>query len=212
MSKSKNFFEQFNVMYESALDAGNADLVEILDSLRGFVETTEFMQRSTYDYVGRFFDHSNREIAMLDGVTDVAVHRKKSRHSDRLFELFGEDLFNLVYEADPVSAIQRRIDAATQIAGGAGTGKDLLVPSVAAYLYREIDSGSSSDEINIRDCKKEAYFLAAYSKATLDQSINSLDQDKLSYLLAVIEGKAGTVSERNSLSEGLRSGIRLGLL
>lgn len=198
MSRVSNFFRSYNRLSKEAKAAGRDDILTILEDVRKFVTTENFMERATYDGVGDFFEYTDKQLSDLQGGSTSSYAMKRRRHSDRLYVLFGEGFFDLAYSEEGVSEMAAVLEQVKSSLNGL-TAKELLPGVVRSYLEdEEYPLG-----IRVSDCPKEAYVLRAFSVSGIKSTIDSVDRGKLAYLIAVLNGEEGTVDEQNALRGGM---------
>lgn len=139
---------------------------------------------------------SDKDAALALGISEVTARVHKRNASIELYKVFGEDFFSLLMEYElNKEEISRRIDLLS-----ASTTKSSELLPIEIYTrikgeYKPLKRGDYS----INECLQEINFLSIYSVQRALSELSQLDLNKLRYILAMLDGRAGTTADRYQL-------------
>lgn len=190
----KNFLGKMLVLKEDITSTRNKEQANDYISLRNFVKSCAYFN---YKYAVKLVHSylsgkSTDEIANMLDISPSVCRDHLKEASDRLYMIFGDDFFDLFEDyASNKETIQSKIHYASFMTGDSS---QFIFPEVVASI--PVSRVKVRKAYTVYDCKKELEFLLTYSKPVMQESISSLDFEKLNYILRVMDGVDGTQDER----------------
>lgn len=196
---SASFYRLYNSTLTTLAKKNDSVLIERLKQVVIFADTVEyFSSRGNHSAGADLFDLKVDELCAKYDIKRAGIVSMKRRHSNRLFELFGRDFFDLFESHDNIPEIDKRIeDAYTETDPKLSISSSDFVPSDVVKSVSAV-SHSQLKGIKMQDCGNEAQFLITHSKATLSNELESLDLARVKFLLGVLDGNIGTPQERRA--------------
>lgn len=193
VSKKVNFFQRLNDARKYAKNERDRELYSALTSVEKYVKTGRYCQVAPDDYTAFYAVRllPQTEAADTLNISVNSYNFKKGRLSRRLYDLFGEDFFNLLYDADGAEQIEARLSDV----GDVRKSSDVILKQFNDAVKRHNVNG----EYSLKDCELEIKLLTRYSRSFLEEALDSIDVDKLGYLIELLDGRAKNASDRNQL-------------
>lgn len=198
--KKVNFFQRLNDARKYAKTEQDRDLYDSLTDVERYVKSGRYCQVSPNDYKD-FYEvrlTPQTEAAEALNVSVGSYNFKKGRLSRRLYELFGDDFFSLIYEADGSDKILGRLNDV----GDLRKSTDVLLKPFNDAVKKHNVNGT----YNLADCETEIQLVTRYSKSFLERALDLVDIDKLGYLINILDGDIKDVEARNTLFDLINGG------
>lgn len=175
--KKTNFFKQMELATSYMINTKNEEAYSFLVNVDKFIDkATVVTSKRRKQYLGlRFLTDS--EAAMVMGISESSVRRLKMETSDKLYELFSDKFFDILYSGnlDECKLI-------FSVVSGEITTEDICNSYLGAMLSPYT---LTKREYAIGECLDELKFLAKHSKFTIMKEFEDLDESKLGYLLSL---------------------------
>lgn len=189
---ASSFFKQLGYFNPTRLNSRTErvynQIVELVQSGK-FTTYSRVLEQVPLTLAG----NSDKDIALIMGLSETSVRISRQRMSRELYDLLGTDVFDILERQDSseLALLQNRLDNIKFV----GTS-DTLDPYVLAKL-RELTKGLDYDSnLPIRDYLDEIEFIIQHSRNYIDSSISKLNPRVLKYLLDMLDGKVGYVDDR----------------
>lgn len=169
------------------------ELREIYNSVYDFVVSGSYTSIKIGKKVIRYalLGKKDKEVAKLLGKDEHRIRDARKRISDSLYSIYGYDFFDLVYNGD-YDECNRRIFVVGELS-------KRPVDYVPLDIIDVLGSKECKGTYDIVDCFDEVNFLVNNCKASIERQLAYLDMDKLCYLIKVLDGTKGTVSDKYDL-------------
>lgn len=196
---SASFYRLYNSTLTTLAKKNDPILLDRLKQVVIFADTVEyFSSRGNHSAGADLFDLKVDELCEKYNIKRAGIISMKRRHSNRLFELFGRDFFDLFESHENIPEIDKRIeDAYTETDPQFSISATDFVPADVVKSVSIIQQ-TQLKGIKMQDCAQEAQFLITHSKATLANELESLDLARVKFLLGVLDGNIGTPQERRA--------------
>ena len=198
---TKNFFHRLQSLIEDAVEAEAKDLTAELEEVRKYVVSGKYMPRGTVTNLAQYLTLSDKEIASLSGDSVGAIVQRRSRYSNALYKVFGEDFFDLAYQSKGVERMRVRRELAVSSVDGKPKAEN-YIPAELATLGRSVDR---YEEFKLQDCEFEVRLIERYSRAGMRRSVERANSAKLQYVISMLEGNSGTPEEQLALRNAIES-------
>lgn len=196
---SKSFFKEMRRVKKRIEEERNVQAGRLYVKVEKFVLNCSY---SSYKYaktlVKLFLEgRSEKEISEVMGISEVTVrYHELTSLSNKLYSIYGKDFFNLMKDFyENKEELRRRV-----------LYVDCVEKNKYDYCVSNVISEAKEDysdlclsTYDIKDCSKELDFILKYSIKSIKEEMKQLDKDKLNYLLSVIDGEAGSVTDRCNL-------------
>lgn len=153
---------------------------------------------TTYKGATRFVElvlggYSDDQVAERLGVSNNTVRWREHELSCILYNIFGEDFFDMMKEPEEHMEKLEKLVYLTKV----DCRREEYVPiDVIASVNEAVSEEFKLDSMGLEDCLEEISFLAKYSIPGMVEELAGLDEYKLEYLFRVLEGSAGTLDDR----------------
>lgn len=160
---------------------------------KAWLRTKKFIEKGGYSkvrYDGEFASlvlggYDDEYLSRKYSIAPETVRGHRKRIGDALVSLLGEDFCQLFYNYKENSAeISKRI-----------SGFEVIELKSCDLFPKEVYPFVSSGvgvEFDLKDCVDEIEYLREYSLRAMESKRDSLDMNKLDYLINVIDGLSGT--------------------
>lgn len=168
-------------------------LKEIYNSVYDFVLSGSYTSIKIGSKVIRYtlLGKKDKEIAPLMGKDEHRIREARKKISDTLYSIYGYDFFDLIYEGN-YDECNKRIFLVGELS-------KKPVDYVPLDIIDVVGSRECKSTYDIVDCFDEVNFLVSNCRASIERQLAYLDMDKLCYLIKVLEGRKGTLSDKYDL-------------
>lgn len=193
---SRSFFTLYNLCRKDADTRCEEKLLRLLNEVEDYMRLGTY---SSYRYCKLFTSYlldglSESEIASAIGLKESTVRVTKRNLANSLFTMLGDDFFLVAGKGDSASIAEcrKRLYICNSYNSGCA---DYIPYDCRLEILKECPKSNLVD-VDIRDCKEEVSFLVRHSKQDISRGVALLDASKLKYLLDVLDGTAGSTSDR----------------
>ena len=154
--------------------------------VKAFVEEGEYSSfRKADDFVKMLLSgYTDEYIARALGISEVTVRVHKRNLSIALYDLFGDDFFDMLLD---YRNHQKDVEMRILIAQESNLSCfDFVSDDVVAGISLSLEGKSVEGDISFDDCSKEISFLVRHSKQKIKGELKSLDASKLLYLIDLL--------------------------
>ena len=173
----------------------NEKQFEAYKELYEFIFSGSYTDYSKKDIFLSFEGASDDIIAVKLNLTVNAVRKVRSRISNDAYRALGTDIFELIESTE-----KEKWDEALlriKVASNNFTTANLF-PAELINLIRQSSIEESSFEFE--DCLPELNLLRWLSIPKMIDVMSNVDADRLNYILKVLDGKVGTISDRMKIA------------
>lgn len=196
----KSFFARLDSSLELASMQNRKELLSVLRDTKDWIKTGNFTNYKNKMKFLMCWGESNSYVAGITGLSESGVKVAKKSMSDSLYNQLGYDFFTLVSDGSSKSIAELRMRlnlAKKDIKVSDYISKDVL--DVVMSKSRDYEPGTCV----MSECAKEAAFLVKYSRGAIARQAEELDGKKLRYVLNVLCGEEGTITNRTFLIKTL---------
>lgn len=188
-----SFFSEYSKVELKAFEVRDEAKLKILFDTKEFANKCSYIKvKSAEDVCYYSWDKRSEEICRILGCSDTLVRNIRRKISDALYDVLGKDYLDMIDEGSRESL--RQCYLRLSIA-------DSNV-NIYNYFPRELvdiinRSAGTVKDFDTKDCRNEFLFLKRISLSYARNALSdgSVDPAKVEYMLRVLEGKAGTVSD-----------------
>ena len=164
-------------------------------SVQKFMEDGSF---STYKKAGtlcrlEMTGYSDERIAEYLNIKETTLRVHKRNISIELFNLFGEDFFDLLSDYDRNS---KELILRTKIVCIKNDDINKLIPTEITSYIDSKAVGLKDVDYSLSSCDDEISFVLRHSVSKLKTEMDLLDMRKLKYVLGLLRSECGTVRDR----------------
>lgn len=171
------------------------------DAGRAYLKVEKYIKKGGYSsvrYDGEFaslvmegFDDAY--IANKLGISEATARGHRRRVGKALESILGEDFCQLFYNYKENSEEIKKRTVGLEV--NDVTTSDLLPREVIGSTFGRKQNFS----FDLKDCEDELVFLEKHCLSTISSERSSLNEDKLAYLLDLIDGYCGKTGERTDV-------------
>lgn len=172
------FKEIISIDRDSLPDKGK----QLYDEISGFIFSGVWTKSEKTKSMLPIINDSADEIACKMGISKTNVLASRSQASDKLRKILGKNLHAKLLSAD--SKIFEDLRRKMQVAVAEVTEVSEIFPT---GILDFVPAEESSREFDLQDCGREVDFLASFSMESIRRRLQSLDEEKLKYLLGVLD-------------------------
>lgn len=145
----------------------------------------------------RCIDIKSVDAAKLSGISPNTVRSARSKASQRLYRIFGDDVFDGIICGD-----ERICKRTITIAMALTKGYDRIENFVPDLVLRHIEERSccSEKQYDLSEITSELKFLKSYNQILMKSRLNALDPDKLAYIFGMLKPSLLTGGEVPSVN------------
>lgn len=205
MGYRKSFFRELSDLREYALELRDKEVARIYKEVHTFVLTGEYSSIKNAKKLVKLIDigASEQVKAANLGISGDTVRVKTRDLSLRLYDLFGNDFFEMAKsgDIDKIRECKKRMYVALH---NSRDSSDYILDEVkmqTGYSDRVVSVSS----FDLDGCKSEISFLLRFSKLELLKELDDLNKSKLNYIASLLDGK-GDRDERYKVMSILDSG------
>ena len=202
----KSFFSTMLKCKKAIYESRNRSAAKAYLKVQDFVASGTYSKcRKAKELISLILDgHDAHYISDYYGLTYDTIRTEIRHISNELWEMFPSDFFDRLLEYndnsdfidDCLYSLENRDLTSEKIIFREVT-KELTMKGGNPYI------GSFSSE----EFSEELHFLLMYSTLFLKSDIEGIDVEKVFYLMDLLDGKAGTVTERAELLKSLERGM-----
>lgn len=133
----------------------------------------------------RYIERRSVDVAKLSGVSPNTVRSARSKASKRLYNIFGENVFDGIICGDE-SICKRTIVLSKALRNGYDRIENFIPDTILRNIENRITCNYEK-EYELSEMTEEIKFLKDYNQITMKSRFDSLDSDKLSYLLNLLK-------------------------
>lgn len=145
----------------------------------------------------RCIDIKSVDAAKLSGISPNTVRSARSKASQRLYRIFGDDVFDGIICGD-----ERICGRTITIARALTKGYDRIENFIPDAVLRHIEERSccSEKQYDLSEITSELKFLRLYNQILMKSRLNALDPDKLAYIFSMLKPSLLTGGEETSVN------------
>lgn len=196
---NKSFFRNMGLLKKQIVGSKNKEQGDIWLEVRSFMLSGCYSSyKQCKDLVSMIMSgYNDSYIARSFNVEETTVRIHKRNVSNDLYNLFGNDFFDLFEDfSSNKEEIKLRLVSAKLCNSGAN---DLLPDVISAMVSSSIGIEEPLNNIDLNSCHREISFLVRHSLDKIRNEFKGLDTLKVEYLLRVLNGKAGSAKDRQEL-------------
>lgn len=132
----------------------------------------------------RYMNMRAVDAAKYQGISPNTVRGARSKASGRLYDIFGDDVFEGI-----ISGNKRICDRTIVLARVLTKGYDRVENFIPDTVIRSIeDKGCCSEnQYELSEIKEEIEFFKSYNQITMKEKLCRLDADKLAYIFSLLK-------------------------
>lgn len=188
MAYQINFFTMLKRVRDESRESQRYDLAAVADRVVDYIATGKYMAKAPDFDTTRFMDVNDGDLAEIMGRTKNSVSVLKKRHSARLYQLFGDDFFDLFYVEGGINQLNTRLESV--FSKDTFQLNDFIHPKVLLEVAK-----SPKNEFSIKSCRNEIEFLRHFSSFAVEASLGFFDVEKIGYVSRILSGGEGTAKE-----------------
>lgn len=191
-----NFLKQLDLANSYMLSTKNEEGYSFLVKITKFVDEGSFINSKRRKQFIKLRNLADNEIASVMSITEASVRRLKMEVSDKLYELFSEKFFDILYSGNLEEC---------RLIFGVVSG-EMGIEDICNYSVSILASpyALSGVEYEVGECLEELKFLARHSNTTMLRELDNLDTKKLGYLLRLAQD-GGDLKKRIELAKVWRN-------
>lgn len=145
----------------------------------------------------RYIDRKSVEAAKLSDISPNTVRSARSKASQRLYRIFGDDVFEGIICGDEKSC-KRTITIAKALTKGYDRIENFVPDAVLHHV--EERSCCNEKQYELSEIQSELTFLRSYNQIRMKNVMNALDTDKLAYIFSILKPSSLTYGEDVSVN------------
>ena len=196
-----SFFNRLDNSYKSALRKDNFTLLSFISEVKDWIKECHFTRYKAAREVLSQWGLPDTKAAENLNMTAGNIRYVRSTLSRELFALFGNDFCNYLDNGSNES-YKDAVKIFTLVKWNVKPFD--FFPMEYLHIIESLPTEKSKEFFNAKDCRKEYEFLRSYSISSFKKKIESLDKNKLAYVLKVLKRESGSVLDTYIYVLGLK--------
>lgn len=193
----RSFFYKLDKLISSSWDCSDTSLSHQLGELKEIIKEGNFTTYKKAKLLLSYWGETDKYTSKMTGLSESTVRVVRRNMSNTLYEKLGHDFFDVVNThnknavkecAFRVRLLENKMDARYYIP------RDILDIINSNKVIE-------NDNISVTDCGKEIQFLLSHSKLAIEREISTLDINKLSYIIGMLDNEKDIHENRIRLME-----------
>ena len=193
-----SFYQMVKDAFVSAVDAKDSDLASALEEVVSYTKEGSFVSSASYADFYSVIYLPRADAAESLGVSEAALRVREKSMSDKLYQIFGDDFFQLLSTPEAAKEVRLRLNNTKR-----HKAADILPGNVVRELRRR---GSATGSYTVDELSEELDFLATVSNPAIERALSQLDSDKLAFVYNAVENSKGGVTTRAHIVERIKGG------
>lgn len=164
---------------------------EVLNTIIDFIKSSGFYKSRNFNEFVQYMEYPDEKIASLLGIRKDLVRTLKSRSTKAFYEIFPSNIFSIIRDGSEreLTNLQKVLDILSLSLKSSELLPTLLLDEIG-YSDSRPKSAKKKEfsTYSFSDCSNEIKFLRQHSISQVRQQLRSLDQEKLKFLLRLIDG------------------------
>ena len=200
------FFNVVDRIERDSLNTGNRQQYSVVRELKSYIQRGTFTRYCHAKEILSYWGMSDKQIMELPNSsfrTKSNINAQRTRLSDDLYDLFGEEFLEKLKKGDKAS-----LDECKYVIDLLKINRDItdFIPQeFVDYIFLH----SETQDFKLNECTKEYQFLKRYSVQSFKRELRSLNINKVFYMLRILKGEAGKFEETYKFIASLE---RLGMV
>ena len=198
----RSFFYNLDKVLLDSQTNHNRRLTDFCHEVKGYVLEGSFSNYKKVKTILGYWGQPDYYVSDRTGIKEGTVRQARRNLSNELYELFGYDFFEVISIGDDKALRE---------------GEYRLYLAKMGYdsnnfLYRDLVSsirmkGRVLDDIDVSTCKAEIQFLVRHAKQSVEREMESLNNDKLLYLIRMLDNEVDTPVNIRNLIKCFEKGV-----
>ena len=200
MPRRTNFCIELDRIKKSAVSMNDSAQEELTSSIIKFAKSGSYIHKKNVGEVLSCWGMTDKEVSEETGLGAANIRLIRQKISDALYDKFGEDFISLLGSGEEknLQECERRFRVVR--------ANKKVSDYIPAVFIKEVVEVAKDRDFSLRsDCKAEFEFIKKYSFASFRKDLQSIDMDKVAYVLRVLDQKAGSMSETDFLRRSIDS-------